>query len=38
VALIGSLSGPGLDETMSIIGKDETIKRVEALLEYVKED
>jgi len=38
VALIGNLSGPGLDEVMYIIGKEETIKRVKSSLEYLKED
>lgn len=28
VALLGKLSGPGLDSVMSIIGKEETIKRI----------
>ncbi len=34
IALLGKLSGPGLDEVMAIIGKDETLNRIEALLEY----
>jgi len=38
VAIIGSLSGPGLDEAMSIIGLNDTIARVEALLVHTKED
>ncbi|WP_187647434.1 glutamate--tRNA ligase [Nitrosophilus labii] len=32
VALLGKLSGPGLDEVMAIIGKEESIKRVEKFL------
>ena len=32
VALIGKLSGPGLDEIMAVIGKEETIKRVNNLI------
>ncbi|WP_281951590.1 glutamate--tRNA ligase [Nitrosophilus kaiyonis] len=33
VALVGKLSGPDLSDIMAIIGKDETINRVEKLLE-----
>ncbi len=33
IALLGKLSGPGLDEVMAIIGKDETLNRIEAVLE-----
>ena len=29
IALIGKLSGPGLDAVMAIIGKDETLSRIE---------
>ena len=32
VALVGKLSGPGLDEIMAIIGKEESVKRVENLI------
>ena len=32
IALMGKLSGPGLDSVMAIIGVDETLKRIEALL------
>ena len=32
IALMGKLSGPGLDSVMAIIGVDETLARVEALL------
>ena len=32
VALLGRMSGPDLSDVMAIIGKDETIKRVENLL------
>ena len=35
IALLGKLSGPGLDEVMAIIGKDETLNRIEAVLEVV---
>jgi len=33
MALLGKMSGPGLDEVMAIIGKDETLNRIEAVLE-----
>ncbi len=33
IALLGKMSGPGLDEVMAIIGKDETLNRIEAILE-----
>lgn len=33
IALMGKLSGPGLDSVMAIIGVDETLARVEALLQ-----
>ncbi|WP_200762805.1 glutamate--tRNA ligase [Nitrosophilus alvini] len=32
LALVGKLTGPGLDEIMSIIGKEETVKRIEMLI------
>lgn len=32
IALMGKLSGPGLDTVMSIIGVDETLARIDALL------
>jgi glutamyl-tRNA synthetase len=35
MALLGKLSGPGLDEVMAIIGKDETLNRVELILERI---
>jgi glutamyl-tRNA synthetase len=34
VALMGKLSGPGLDSVMAIIGVDETLARIEALLNH----
>ncbi|OHD80458.1 MAG: hypothetical protein A3D90_02760 [Sulfuricurvum sp. RIFCSPHIGHO2_02_FULL_43_9] len=34
VALMGKLSGPGLDSVMAIIGVDETLARIDALLKY----
>ncbi|MCK9374061.1 MAG: glutamate--tRNA ligase [Sulfuricurvum sp.] len=34
IALMGKLSGPGLDNVMAIIGVDETLKRIESLLKY----
>jgi glutamyl-tRNA synthetase len=34
VALMGKLSGPGLDTVMSIIGVEETLLRIEALLAH----
>ncbi len=37
LALLGKLSGPGLDEVMAIIGKDETLNRIDAVLEKQKE-
>lgn len=33
IALMGKLSGPGLDSVMAIIGVDETLARIEALLQ-----
>ncbi|MGZ5208237.1 MAG: glutamate--tRNA ligase [Sulfuricurvum sp.] len=33
VALLGKLSGPGLDSVMAIIGLDETLTRIEALIQ-----
>lgn len=33
LALMGKLSGPGLDSVMAIIGLDETLARIEALLQ-----
>lgn len=37
VALMGKLAGPGLDSVMAIIGVDETIKRIEKVIQTVKE-
>ncbi len=37
VALLGKLSGPGLDDVMAIIGKDETLLRIENLKKVVEE-
>ena len=37
VALLGSLSGPGLDEVMYIIGLDEVKKRVENIENFLKD-
>lgn len=34
IALMGKLSGPGLDMVMAIIGVDETLARIEALLNH----
>jgi glutamyl-tRNA synthetase len=34
IALMGKLSGPGLDSVMSIIGVDETLARIDALLNH----
>ena len=36
VALLGKLGGPGLDVVMSILGKEETIKRIEKALEKIQ--
>ena len=33
MALLGKMSGPGLDEVMAIIGKDETLNRIDSILE-----
>lgn len=33
IALMGKLSGPGLDNVMAIIGVEETLKRIEALIQ-----
>ena len=33
MALLGKMSGPGLDEVMAIIGKDETLNRIKIILE-----
>jgi len=35
VALIGNLSGPGMDEAMHILGLDEVKSRIEAILEFM---
>jgi len=34
IALMGKLSGPGLDNVMAIIGVDETLARIDALLNH----
>ena len=34
IALLGKLSGPGLDSVMAIIGVDETLVRINALINY----
>lgn len=36
VALLGKMSGPALDSVMAIIGKDETIKRIQDILKTIK--
>ncbi|MFA5461338.1 MAG: glutamate--tRNA ligase [Sulfurimonas sp.] len=36
VALLGKMSGPGLDSIMAVIGVDETIKRVKSTLALIK--
>jgi glutamyl-tRNA synthetase len=36
VALLGKMSGPGLDSVMAIIGKDETISRVNKAINAIK--
>lgn len=38
VALLGKMSGPGLDVVMSIIGKDETISRIENAIKNISLD
>ncbi len=37
VALLGSMSGPGLDEVMYIIGLDEVAKRIENIEKFLKD-
>ncbi|HEX5669920.1 MAG TPA: glutamate--tRNA ligase, partial [Sulfuricurvum sp.] len=34
IALLGKLSGPGLDSVMAIIGVEETLARIDTLLSY----
>jgi len=36
VALLGSMTGAGLDEIMAIIGVDESVRRVERVLNYLE--
>ncbi len=36
VALLGKLGGPGLDVVMSVLGKEETIKRIERALKNIE--
>ena len=36
VALLGKMSGPGLDSVMAVIGVDETIARVKSALALIK--
>ena len=36
VALLGKLGGPGLDVVMSVLGKEETIRRIEKALESIE--
>lgn len=38
LALIGKLSGPGLDDVMAIIGKDETLNRITKLVELKEKE
>ena len=38
LALLGKLSGPGLDDVMAIIGKDETLQRVNKLITIKEEE
>ncbi len=38
VALFGNLSGPGLDEAIMLLGVDEVTRRIEKILEYLKEE
>ena len=37
VALLGKLGGPGLDVVMSILGKEETIRRIDQALEKIED-
>jgi len=32
IALLGKMGGPGLDAIMAVIGKEETLKRIESAL------
>ena len=34
IALLGKLSGPGLDSVMAIIGVEETLERINTLISY----
>ena len=34
LALMGELSGAGLDEIMEIVGRDEVVKRIENLISH----
>lgn len=34
LALVGDMKGPDLFEIMNILGKDETIKRIENIINY----
>ncbi|WP_457608495.1 glutamate--tRNA ligase [Nitratifractor sp.] len=36
VALLGKMSGPGMDEVMAILGVGETVARIEKALEFLK--
>ncbi|ADV47230.1 glutamate--tRNA ligase [Nitratifractor salsuginis] len=36
VALLGKMSGPGMDEVMAILGKEETIARIEKAIETLE--
>ena len=38
MALLGKMSGPGLDAVMAIVGKDETLNRIETILEALTQD
>lgn len=38
MALLGKLSGPGLDSVMAVIGVDETINRISSAVSYAKEN
>lgn len=35
IAMLGKMGGPGLDVIMSVIGKDESLKRIESFLGFV---
>jgi glutamyl-tRNA synthetase len=37
VALLGKMTGPGMDEVMAILGVEETVRRIERSLETLRD-